>query len=566
MIIDLIGINAKYIHSNPAIYSLRACAGRYRENIRIREFTINQQTEEIRQEIYAGRPDVLAFSCYIWNIHIVSELLPDLHKLLPDTDIYLGGPEVGYRAEKLLEEYPCVKGVMVGEGERSFAQLAACYTRAEAVKNKEENVGEYALKELLRDVSGLVTREFTTPPSQPMELSEIPFWYESEEEGLPQTFENRILYYESSRGCPYACSYCLSSIDRSVRFRPMDMVKRELAFFLHHRVKQVKFIDRTFNCNPKRALEIWNYLQQNDNGVTNFHFEIAADILTPEELECLGRMRPGQIQLEIGVQTTNADTLREIRRATDMEKLAANVEVLRAYGNMHLHLDLIAGLPYEDMDSFIHSFNEVYAMGGDDLQLGFLKALHGSHMREMSDAYGLVCEARAPYEVLYTNWISYDDVIRLKKVEAMLSLYGNSGQYRNTLKELLQCFETPFVFFEALAGFYERKGYFIQTPARSRRYEVLLEFATEVSPDNVVHYEELLTLDYYLREKPKSRPPFAHGPLLPQKRSNLTHVEYFSTFKNSRNKKGLYLTFDYTKRNPVTGNVAVTETDEINGF
>ncbi len=562
MIIDLIGINAKYIHSNPAIYSLRACAGKYKENIRIQEFTINQRSEEIRQEIYQSRPDVLAFSCYIWNIDLIKELVADLTKLLPATDIYLGGPEVGYCAKKVLEENPAVKGILVGEGERSFAKLAAIYEQKETACLDVE-----VFEELLKSVPGMVTRDFATEPSLPMDLAEIPFWYEKEgAEGLPPEFENRILYYESSRGCPFACSYCLSSIDKRVRFRPIEMVKRELDFFLQNRVKQVKFIDRTFNCNPQRALEIWNYLQQNDNGVTNFHFEIAADILTQEEVECLGKMRPGQVQLEIGVQTTNCETLREIRRTTDMKKLKDNVAALRAFGNMHLHLDLIAGLPYEDMESFIRSFNEVYAMGGDDLQLGFLKVLHGSYMEEMCQTYGIVSETRAPYEVLSTNWISYTDVIRLKRVEEMLSLYANSGQYRNTLAALLSHFETPYSCFEALAHFYAKKGYFIQTPARSRRYEVLLEFAKEISPEEELHFMELLTLDFYLRENPKSRPAFAQGPLLPQKRGALTHVEYFSTLPGANGELGVCLTFDYTKRNPVSGNVTVTETEDINGI
>lgn len=558
MRINLVGINAKYIHSNPAIYSLRAASGAYREYIRIREFTINQRCEEVRQSLYADKPDVLAFSCYIWNIQFIKALLPDLSRLLPETDIYLGGPEVAYCARQVLDENPAVKGVLTGEGEVSFAKLVSCYVDVkDATKPAQEQ-----LTERLRTVPGLATRSFENAQAEPLDLAEIPFWYgEGGDGGLLPEFENRILYYESSRGCPYHCSYCLSSIDKRVRFRPLEMVKKELDFFLSHNVKQVKFIDRTFNCNAERALEIWEYLRRKDNGVTNFHFEIAADILTEEELECLGNMRPGQIQLEIGVQTTKPQTLREIRRTTDMERLKKNVARLRAYGNMHLHLDLIAGLPHEDMASFIRSFNEVYAMGGDDLQLGFLKVLHGSYMEEMRSSYGLIAEKNAPYEVLSTNWISYEDVIKLKRVEEMLSLYANSGQYRNTLHALLGFFETPYAFFEALAKFYERKGYFLQTPARSRRYEVLLEFVAETEPAQVKHTQELLTLDFYLRENPKSRPAFAQGPLLPQSRSALTHVEYFATFANRNGTMGQYLRFDYTQRDPVTGNVKVTETD-----
>lgn len=557
MIIDLIGINAKYIHSNPAVYSLRACAGEYKESVRIREFTINQRMEEIRQEIYLGRPDVLAFSCYIWNISLIKELIADLGKILPATDIYLGGPEVSYCAEAVLSKNPAVKGILIGEGEVSFAKLLSCYANRE----KED------LEQALRSVPGLATRDFVNEAGALPDLASIPFWYKQEGcAGVPAEFENRILYYESSRGCPFSCSYCLSSIDKRVRFRPMEMVKEELDFFLSNKVKQVKFIDRTFNANPMRALEIWSYLKEHDNGVTNFHFEIAADIITEEELNCLADMRSGQVQLEIGVQTTNPETLCEIRRTTDMEKLCKNVAKLREFNNMHLHLDLIAGLPYEDMASFIRSFNEVYAMGGNDLQLGFLKVLHGSYMEEMRDVYGIICEEKEPYEVLSTNWISYEDVIRLKKVEEMLSLYANSGQFANTMRALEKLFPTPFEMFEALACFYEKKGYFVQTPARSRRYEVLLEFVDEVVPEQKQHFEDLLTLDYYLRENPKSRPSFAKGPLFMQKRSALTHTEYFATFPNQKGTLGQYLIFDYTKRNPVTGNALVTETDEINGF
>lgn len=576
MKINLVGINAKYIHSNPAIYSLYSCLGEYREYAQLSEFTINQRSEEIRRELFVSQPNVLAFSCYIWNIHMIKELLWDLHKLLPATHFYLGGPEAGYNAAALLEEFPFIKGVFAGEGERSFKELVRFY-----VSEQTTDIPTIPGLILQRDLPSLQGPVLAVP----MDLAEIPFWYRDSQGNMVEGFENRIIYYESSRGCPFGCSYCLSSIDKTVRFRPMDMVKEELAFFLDKKVKQVKFIDRTFNCNRARALEIWNFLREKDNGITNFHFEIAADLLGEEEIACLKSMRPGQVQLEIGVQTTNPETLREIHRTTDMEKLRRNVALLREANNIHLHLDLIAGLPYEDMESFIRSFCEVYSWGGNNLQLGFLKVLHGSLMEENAEAYGLLYEKSAPYEVLSTNWISYEDVIRLKRVEAMLELYGNSAQFTNTMKALEGEFPNPFALFDALGTFYEEKGYFVNTPARSRRYEVLLEFVKQKFPSGTKKYQELLTLDFYLREKPKSRPEFAV--LRKEKQSliwdfykkeeeeatvtaayrgmnartlmNLTHVEFFETLESGESGQGMYLFFDYGKKDPLTGNAAVQE-------
>lgn len=489
----LIGINAKYIHSNPAIYSLKACAGEYKNNIEIAEYTINQRVEEIRKDIYLRKPDVLAISCYIWNFAMIAKLLPDLVKLLPGVPIWLGGPEVSYRAEEILAEFPQVTGVMVGEGEYTFGKVVEYYCTAWSD---------------LHNISGLITRECNTGAPKVLELSDIPFWY-ADGDILREEFKNRIVYYETSRGCPFRCSYCLSSIDKSVRFRPMDMVKKELDFFLQNRIPQVKFIDRTFNCKHSHAMEIWQYIHDNDNGVTNFHFEIAADILNEDELALLAKLRPGQVQLEVGVQTTNAHTLEEIRRTTDMDKLRENVAKLRSFRNIHLHLDLIVGLPYEDMNSFIKSFNEVYSMQPDDLQLGFLKVLSGSYIGEKVKDYGILYESNPPYEVLSTNWISYEDVIRLKKVEEMLELYHNSNQFVHTIAFLEKQFASPFAMYDALADFYDRKGYFVQTPSRSYRYEVLLDFAKEADGAHADLYTELLTYDLYLREKVKSRPSFA---------------------------------------------------------
>ncbi len=587
MKILLIGINAKYIHSNPAIYSLRSCVGQYKDMVEIAEYTINQRAEEIRQDIYLRKPDVLAFSCYIWNIALVMKMLPDLGKLLPEVPIWLGGPEVSYRGEALLEEFPQVTGVMQGEGEYTFYKLAEYYVSqcmsAKTSANRKE-VSE-------QKIPGIVTRAGNTGAPKVLDLSDIPFWY-GEEDVLGEEFKNRIVYYESSRGCPFRCSYCLSSIDKTVRFRSMEMVKKELAFFLDNRIAQVKFIDRTFNCKHSHAMEIWRFIKEHDNGVTNFHFEIAADLLNDEEIELLTSLRPGLVQLEIGVQTTNPKTLEEIQRNADMVKLADNVAKLRKAGNIHLHLDLIAGLPYEDKASFISSFNDVYEMAPDELQLGFLKVLSGSYMGEKTEEYGILYEKNPPYEVLSTNWISYEDVIGLKRVEEMLELYYNSRQFVNTIAFLERQFAAPFAMYQALADFYERKGYFVQTPSRSYRYDVLLDFARETDGANEELYKELLTFDLYLREKVKSRPAFVEDrkkqeelvwnfykkeeqePILlkeyagftAKQMMNMTHLEYFKypvwnmdALRNcvpalAEPYAGAVF-FDYKSRSPITGNV-----------
>ena len=348
----------------------------------------------------------------------MSLLLREIPKILPQTEIWLGGPEVSYNPEQVLEQFPMVKGIMVGEGEETFRELV------------EGTRG-------LSDIQGIVFRQegiVRTKERELLELSKVPFLYSD-----LSNFTNRIIYYESSRGCPYRCSYCLSSIDKTVRFRDIDVVKRELQFFLDQRVAQVKFVDRTFNCNHEHAVEIWRYLLENDNNVTNMHFEIEADILTQEELELLSRMRAGYIQMEIGVQTTNPETLREICRHTDMERLREVVAQLGQGHNIHIHLDLIAGLPYEDYESFARSFNEVYQMRPHQLQLGFLKILKGSPMHDMADAYEMQYLSVPPYEVLSTRWLPYEKVLCLKEVEEMVEVYYNSGQFTHSMRLLNGC-------------------------------------------------------------------------------------------------------------------------------
>ena len=509
----LAAINSKYIHMNPAVYSLRTYAlgsgalNTGNAEIAIVEYTINQSMDEILGDLYERKPDVIGFSCYIWNWQMTKELMVEVKKLLPQTDIFLGGPEVSYEAEKIMEQYgranegtgngPVIRGIILGEGEKTFCELVGYYAQRE-----DHN--------LLQDIPGLLLDTGYTGMRESLSFSEIPFLYEEQRlsgKGL-QDFRNKIIYYESSRGCPFRCSYCLSSIDKTLRLRDLDRVFPELQFFLDCKVPQVKFIDRTFNCNRAHAMAIWQYLTEHDNGVTNFHFEIAAELITEEELELFQKMRPGLIQLEIGVQTTNPKTLKAIHRSADMAHLSQIVERIRAGHNIHVHLDLIAGLPEEDYESFVHSFNEVYAMKPEQLQLGFLKVLKGTEISLRKEEYGLVHQSIPPYEVLYTKWISYEEIRKLKRVEEMVELYYNSNQFIHTLAALVTQVKTPFDLYEKLAEHYETHGYFINTPARVKRYDVLFEFACGLVPEQKELFRELLTFDFYLRENAKSRPAF----------------------------------------------------------
>ena len=428
MKILLVAINAKYIHSNLAVYCLRACAGEHKGQVEIAEYTINHRKEDILADIYRRKPDVLAFSCYIWNREYVTSLIRDFHLLCREVPVWVGGPEVSYDARQFLEEFPQVTGVMAGEGERSFAALVEAYVHGygQSFCVDEEPDANGSMDQVLSGIRGIVWRTekggiCENPPAKLMDLDEIPFVYENMKD-----FPNKIIYYESSRGCPFSCSYCLSSIDKRVRFRSLGLVLSELQFFLDQKVPQVKFVDRTFNCNHRHAKAIWRYLAEHDNGITNFHFEIAADLLDEEELALLSALRPGLAQLEIGVQSVNPETISEINRVMELSKLRDTVARVRAGKNIHQHLDLIAGLPYEDFDSFVHSFNEVYAMRPQQLQLGFLKVLKGSGMQENAERYGLVYRQEPPYEVLCTRWISYGELLKLKAVEEMVEVYYNS--------------------------------------------------------------------------------------------------------------------------------------------
>lgn len=546
MKILLVACNAKYIHSNLAVYDLQAYASDYADHIVLKEYTINQQKDDIMRDIYLEHPDVVCVSCYIWNLSFVKELMADLIKILPGADFWAGGPEVSYDAEKFLTENSEFKGVMVGEGEETFKELAGYYVK----KNPQD----------LKDMTGICYRDgdqiIHNGWRHIMDLSSIPFIYKDLSE-----FKNRIIYYESSRGCPFSCSYCLSSIDKKLRFRDTETVKKELQFFIDNKVPQVKFVDRTFNCKHDHAMAIWKYINEHDNGVTNFHFEISADLLREEELQEMSTMRPGLIQLEIGVQSTNPDTIKAIHRTMDFEKLKGIVDRIHSFGNIHQHLDLIAGLPYEDYDSFRHSFNDVYALKPQQLQLGFLKVLKGSHMMEMCREYGIVYKTQEPYEVLSTKWLDYDHVLKLKTVENMVEVYYNSGQFQNTLEYLENFFQDAFSIYERLGSFYMEKGYGDVSHTRMRRYEILLEFLEDVPEISMDQVKDQMVYDLYLRENLKSRPGFARDqkPFERQiwdfrKREKVAknaHVEVFAD--------GTVLLFNYADRDPLTNNAHVTD-------
>ena len=579
----LAAINAKYIHSNLGIYSLKTYGEKMlkewglaeQAEISLAEYTINHQMEQILQDIYKRKPDVIGFSCYIWNISYVKVILADIKKVLPDVKIWAGGPEVSYHGEAFLKEEPAVDLVMMGEGEITFAHFLKALLEGEDLKQ----------------VPGLMVRNadgtFTdTGFRQVMDMSQIPFPYAFMD---MKELEHRIIYYESSRGCPFSCAYCLSSIDKKLRFRSLDLVLPELEWFLQAKVPQVKFVDRTFNCKKSHAMAIWQYIRDHDNGVTNFHFEIAADLLDKDELDLLSTMRPGLVQLEIGVQSTNEKTLEAIRRKTDIEEIREITETINSWHNIHQHLDLIAGLPWEDLESFKKSFNDVYEMEPEQLQLGFLKVLKGSYMEELIPTCDLLYSAAPPYEVLCTKWLSYGDVLELKDIEEMTEVHYNSRQFTCTLKELEKEFDTPYEMFSFMAGYYNKNHLFGISHSRIARYEILWKIIqerlekngkceTQGKPENggvsekLEQYRDLLMTDLYLRENVKSRPTFARDlsdskdfvrEFFQREQKTPEHLSGYEGYDSRQMAKmahleplrdGTYLLFDYKKRDPLSYN------------
>lgn len=548
----LVGINSKFIHSNLAIHCLYSYAKQFHDDVEIKEYTINMPVSEIIKGIYMETPDFIGFSAYIWNIDYVLQVVRDIKLLLPNVIIYLGGPEVSYRCEEVLNNYREIDGIMIGEGEETFADLIKYY----------DNYQEGSLI----GISGLCFLDNTTnqliytESRKPINLSEVPFPYRDLED-----FSNRIIYYETSRGCPFGCSYCLSSIDKIVRFRDISMVKEELLFFLNAKVPQVKLVDRTFNINPQRSMEILSFIKENDNMITNFHFEVAGDILTEEEVNMINSLRPGLVQLEIGVQSTNEVTLKSINRHTNLEKLAVNVDKLLSGGKVHLHLDLIAGLPYEDLESFKRSFNEVHSMNSHELQLGFLKVLSGSPISQDVAQQQIQYSKHAPYEVLSTKFISYEDICELKLVEEMLEIYHNSCQFERSLEFLLSKSNSPYELYLGIAKYYAKRGQLIIQCKRLARYQLLLEFAIDkykLRESDINKFRLLLTLDYYGRDRAKARPDFA--PDISNFKYAIRKIEDNFKEKNPQVQYHIepmdylsYALFDYSKRSPITDNVII---------
>lgn len=491
----LVAINSKYIHSNLAVYCLKAATA-YSDKVYIREFTINNQLEDILKNIYLEKPDVIGISCYIWNINCVKELLPELNKLLPGVKIWLGGPEVSYNTEEYAGRYENVAGVIKGEGEAVFKELMDCY-----MEGREKDIPS---------IPGITTvsdgKIIDNPCTLVYDMSDsvMPYYAAGYKE---DDYKNKIIYYESSRGCPFSCSYCLSSVDKHLRFRNTELVLTDLKVFLDNKVALVKFVDRTFNCNREHSRKILRFIRDNDNGITSFHFEIAADILEDEDIRIMNSLRPGLIQLEIGVQSTNQDTIKAIHRVMNLDKLRNNVTAIRKCRNIHMHLDLIAGLPYEDINSFRKSFNDIYDMKPDNLQLGFLKLLHGSLMREEKDKYGIVARDIPPYEVLYTKYLSYDDILKLKQVEKVLDMYYNSNMFVLSVRYLSGSFDDSFAMYELLSECFERRYSDGSLPSRNGKFELLYDFAGDyLNEHDMMVFGEMLRFDMYLRDNAKSLP------------------------------------------------------------
>ncbi len=458
----LVALNAKYIHSNPAVYSLAACANEVSDNVSLAEFTINDRYEDILRGILMRKPEVIGFSVYIWNVERMKQLMEDIHRIAPKIRLMAGGPEASNDPESYLA---WCELVMLGEGEKNFRRIAACIKeRVEIPLEKMDGIAYKDPEIMIREPG---------PDSIP-DMDQIPFLYDRLD-----AFENRIIYYESSRGCPFRCSYCLSSLEKKVRCRSMDLVRKELKYFLDHRVKQVKFIDRTFNSSTERALEIWTYIKEQDNGITNFHFEIGADLLTEEALQLLSGLRPGLVQLEIGIQTTHEPTLHAIRRTADNSRIFSNVQRLRKAYNINLHTDLIAGLPYEDYQRFQKSFNDIYPLYADQLQLGFLKVLKGTEMYDHRHEYGLIYSSRQPYEIFATKWISYEEIADLHRVCDAVELFYNSRMFRHSLRYLEQFFDSPFAMYKSLADHLELHHMAGVGISVKKKYDILEAFGME---------------------------------------------------------------------------------------
>jgi radical SAM superfamily enzyme YgiQ (UPF0313 family) len=478
----LTAVNAKYIHTSLSVRSLYHYVKS--DNVEFAEFTINERAADILTEIYRRRCDAVLFSCYIWNIEFILEIAHNLKKVSPDTKIIMGGPEVSFDSVYYMEKYPFIDAIIRGEGEATFKEWLekGCDINGMTFR-RDGKIIQNQDRELICDIT------------------KIPFPYSEDD---IEKNKNKLIYYETSRGCPFRCSYCLSSVTRQVRFRDIETVKRELMFFIKHKVRIVKFVDRTFNADRLRTRNLFEFLIENADS-TAFHFEIAADLINDDMIELLKKAPKGLFQFEIGVQSTNDKVIKAIDRKTDFEKIKRVVSVLKKNSKVHMHLDLIAGLPYEDLDSFKHSFDDVFNLRPDVLQLGFLKLLRGTKIRDEEEKYSYKYTEKPPYEILCNEFISFDDLLLLKGVEEVFEKYYNSGVFKHAMEYFLRLYSSPFEFFSDLWRFYENEGYNRIGQSRNTLYEILCKF--EGGQNEV--FRDYLKLDYFENNPGASTPSWS---------------------------------------------------------
>lgn len=515
----LVAINAKFSHTNLAVRCLKKALDAADIPAEFAEFTINQPVDTILREIAALSPDRVLFSCYIWNIALVRRIGADLRLLFPDASILLGGPEVSFDAEELLPTMPWADGILCGEGEGIIAQ----------VLSQPRPCGIFSADTFV-------------------DMDTLPFPYDDLD-----ALQHRVIYYESTRGCPFGCSYCLSSADRTTRKRSLSLVFSDLQRLIDARVMQVKFVDRTFNLDAERALQIWKYLAEHDNGSTCFQMELGGDLFTDEQISFLKTVRPGLFQFEIGVQSTYDQSMEIVCRKTDFSILSKNVLAVHAAGNIHQHLDLIAGLPGEDFERFAKSYDDVFALQPEQLQLGFLKLLRGSKLYSKRGEYGLVHSEYPPYEVLRTKELPFHDLMRLKSVEDMTEVYYNSGRFETALHYLWEVCPSPFEAFLTLG----EQMPTMRNVGKYEYYDLLFAFAVKQGCDPEI-LRWLIRFDLLRNERPKKLPKCCGEGLTPQFRKALAQLNLpkhwaaevfpFDVSDSKRTSGRIVIACDYTRR------------------
>lgn len=475
-------INAKYIHTNPAVLYLHQVGLAAGWHSQIRSFSINEPVGYILSELYQDRADVIAFSCYIWNIEIVLKLAADIRKVQPGCIIVLGGPEVSYRPRQILGDNPAVDCVISGEAEAVWPQALAAWQKG----MKQPNLPGVSYRK-----GGAIVAAEPEAATLPL-LDEIPFPYR---DASPD--RSKIVYYESSRGCPFGCTYCLSSLERGVRFLPLDRVKGDLSRLIALEPREIKFVDRTFNCDEPRARAILDIILQLP-GQARFHMEISPWLLSDKFLDYLEKLPKDRFSFEIGVQSTHEPTLKAVKRPGNWQRACSNIHRLRQFSNIHLHLDLIAGLPEEDYQTFKNSFNQVYNLKPHHLQLGFLKVLPGTEIRRNAKDFGYQYQQHPPYEVLSTRWLSFGELNDLHHIEDVLEKYYNSGLARLTLQQLItsRCNGNAFSFWEDFGHFWHKHGYYGVGVGLNERYTILKKYLDEKYPQVSQQHHDWLKYDY----------------------------------------------------------------------